>query len=162
MCHQRKGSSSPSAHDVTATIFPRLLGSFCGVTPLAFVDFQHADIRSADYRLCMALRVGGVVVALPGAGPVFRSCWPTVQPLPALTQWGCTHLAIPGALEICKNLAEQGDGKHRIISHEKHWFTTIGRDFFFLKLSDFCGINNSLNTAKIMLLLKVISCNNLF
>ena len=110
---------------------------FPGVTSLTSEDFHQADVRSAGYRLCAALRVGGAVVALDGAGPAFRSCRPSVQPPPALAQRGCTCLAVPGAPEICMSLAEPGDGKHRIIPQEKHWFTTVGRDYFFLKLSDF-------------------------
>lgn len=65
---------------------------FWGVTPLISVDFHHTDVRSAGYRLCMALRVGGVMVALDGAGPVFRSYWASVQPLPVPSQPAWPHL----------------------------------------------------------------------
>lgn len=108
-----------------------------GVTPLTLGDFHHADVRAAGYKFCMALGVwrssgstGWGWTSIPELG---TSSAATAHP----STRGCTCLATPEAPETCMSSEEQADGKHRIIPHKKPWFTTIGCDFFFLKLSDF-------------------------
>lgn len=130
---------------------------FCAVTSLTLVDFHRADVTSAGYRLCTALRLGGVAVALDRAGPAFRSCstaCPSTMGLDATSHtwgpWNLYGLSRAGAWK-----AQDYPIQKAPIHNNWSWFPLSGTQWF-------CGMTNSLTTPKIMSLFKVISCNDLY